>query len=334
MNMFRAVMKALLVIQMVAVVGLQQAAAAEVEWRFASKLPPDSPEGRTHQYFAEQVAKYSNGRMNITIFPSEQLGKGNAVMEQLQMGAIHLYAEGPQYPQKWVPEIKLTAAAFLFDDRNHWVRFMDSELVKGWYKKAEEKAGVKVLGNPATIWRGPYRVMLSTVPIADLNDVSKLKLRLPADRMQTATWNELGAEVRTIAFTEVYEAMKRGIVNSVNLPISLAEVTKVYEVAKYVTPHKEFYQSISYMMNKRAWDRLPADLQQALLRAHEDLAEYSLKQNQVYAEKGIEIMKKNGVTFGEIDRTPFVDAMRAYYQREQQAGNLPVGFLETVQAAK
>lgn len=334
MNVLRTVFKALLIAQLVSLASIQFANAAAVEWRFASKLPPDSPEGRTHQYFAEQVAKYSHGQMKIKIFPSEQLGKGNAVMEQLQMGAIHLYAEGPQYPQKWVPEIKLTAAAFLFDNRDHWVRFMESEMVKGWYKKAEDQAGIKVLGNPATISRGPYRVMLSTVPITGLNDVGQLKLRLPADRMQTATWNELGAEVRTIAFTEVYEAMKRGIVNSVNLPISLAEVTKVYEVAKYVTPHKEFYQSISYMMNKRAWDRLPEDLQQAMLRAHEDLAEYSLKQNLSFAEKGIKIMKKNGVAFGEIDRAPFIHAMQTYYQREQQAGNLPAEFLKTVQATK
>ncbi|MCG7522832.1 TRAP transporter substrate-binding protein, partial [Ruegeria sp. Ofav3-42] len=295
------------------------AQAADVEWRFASKLSPESAEGQTHQYFADQVEKHSNGKMKITIFPSEQLGKGSAVLEQLQLGAIQIYAEGPQYPQKWVPEIKLTSAAFLFDDRDHWVRFMESDLVKGWYQKAEDEAGIKVLGNPALIARGPYRVMMSTIPVSSLDDVSKLTLRLPNDKAQTAAWAELGAEVRTIAFSEVYEAMKRGIVNSVNVPISLAETTKVYEVAKNVTVHKEFYQSIAYMMNKKAWEELDPELQEAMLKAHADLKDFSYDINLAKAEEGMKIMADNGVTFAEVDRQPFIDVMTAYFQSETEA---------------
>ena len=134
---------------------LNIAFAADVTWRMAHKMPPDSPEGKVFQKFADLVDEYSNGKMMIKMFPNEQLGKTNAVLEQLKMGTVHLYAEGSTYMKKWVKDITWTSAAFMFDDRDHWVRFMNSDLVKGWYQKASEEAGIGVLGDVTAILRGP-----------------------------------------------------------------------------------------------------------------------------------------------------------------------------------
>ena len=92
-------------------------AFADVTWRMAHKMPPDSPEGKVFQKFADLVDEYSSGKMTIKMFPNEQLGKTNAVLEQLKMGTVHLYAEGSTYMKKWVKEITWTSAAFMFDDR-------------------------------------------------------------------------------------------------------------------------------------------------------------------------------------------------------------------------
>ena len=101
----------------------------------AHKMPPDSPEGKVFQKFADLVDEYSNGKMMIKMFPNEQLGKTNAVLEQLKMGTVHLYAEGSTYMKKWVKDITWTSAAFMFDDRDHWVRFMNLDLVKVGIRK-------------------------------------------------------------------------------------------------------------------------------------------------------------------------------------------------------
>ena len=62
---------------------LSMAAAVSAEtWRMASKMPPDSPEGLVFQYFADKVAEHSNGELDVKVFPNEQLGKTDAVMEQ------------------------------------------------------------------------------------------------------------------------------------------------------------------------------------------------------------------------------------------------------------
>ena len=105
------------------------------------------PEGKVFQYFADKVKEHSGGKLEVIVYPNEQLGKTDAVLEQLKLGTVHLYAEGSTYMKKWVPEINWTSAAFMFDDRDHWIRFMETDLVQGWYNKASEEAGISLLGD-------------------------------------------------------------------------------------------------------------------------------------------------------------------------------------------
>jgi TRAP-type C4-dicarboxylate transport system substrate-binding protein len=80
------------------------APAAAQTWRMSTKQPADSPEGKVFQRFADLVDQHSRGKFKIQVYPSEQLGKDDAVLEQLKMGTIHIYAEGASYLQKWVPD--------------------------------------------------------------------------------------------------------------------------------------------------------------------------------------------------------------------------------------
>ena len=83
--------------------------------------------------------------MKLKMYPNEQLGKTNAVMEQLKLGTVHVYAEGSTYMKKWMKDITWMSAAFLFDDREHWVRFMNTDMVEGWFR--EGRGGCR--GHPA-----------------------------------------------------------------------------------------------------------------------------------------------------------------------------------------
>ena len=158
-------------------------------WRFASKMPPTSPEGKVFQKFADEVSRLTNGDLTIRIFPSEQLGKSAAALEQLQRGTIHIYAEGSSWAKKWNKNIDFVNTRFLFKNRHAWVKFAKSPMVQSWFKDAEAKSGVRVLGDLTSILRGPYRVIVSKNPVNDINDFKGLKcvkrdLRLPLKLIQ------------------------------------------------------------------------------------------------------------------------------------------------------
>ena len=130
-------------------------ALAETTWRMATKMPVDSPEGQVFAKFAELTEEYTDGELKIDVFPNEQLGKEDAVLEQLQANIIQVYAEGFGYMKKWEPALAWVAAAFAFDDYDHWQRFMTSETVTGWFDNAAEQSGVRPLGDPTQVLRGP-----------------------------------------------------------------------------------------------------------------------------------------------------------------------------------
>jgi tripartite ATP-independent transporter DctP family solute receptor len=310
------------------------APASAQTWRMSTKQPVDSPEGKVFQRFADLVGQHTNNRLKVQVYPSEQLGKDDAVLEQLHLGTIHLYVEGSTYLQKWVPDAKWINAPFLFDDRDHWVRFTNGAMVQGWLEQSRAKAGVTVLGELGAVVRGPYRVLVTKKPVAGLADIKGLKLRLHPDKLAADVWQHLGAETRVLAWTEVYQSINSGIVQAVNSPIALVESMRFYEVAPHIVRHNEYAQEIAFLMNARAFDGLAPDLKQALLRAHAEVAKFSQEMMGREAVESIARMKAKGVTYNEIDISAFVARMKEFYAEQERSGALPKGYMAAVDAAR
>ena len=320
------------------VAGLAVPVSAEAQtivWRQATEQPPDSLEGRGHQKFAELVKEYSGGKMEIKIFPSEQLGSKDAVIDQLAAGTVHIYNSTAAYLQKWEPAIKFISAPFLFESREHWARFMETDLVKGWIENVEEKGGITLIGNYVSWPRGSYRVMVSKRPIGSLADVEGLKLRMHPDELAVAAWSNLGAEVRVLGWTEVYESLGQGIVEAVNTPAAMVEPMKFYEHARFITRHEEYHQSVGYMANAEAYHGLAPELRDAVDRAHADSGAFEAQLLAENTRKSLDRVLAQGVEYSEgLDRTPFIESMRTFYTAEAADGRLPEGFLEAVEQAR
>ena len=88
------------------------------------------------------------------------------------------------------------------------------------------------------------------------------------------------------------------------------------------------------MVNQAAYEKLPDSLKDAIDRAYATAGEYSHEVMGESADASIARMKEKGVTFVDVDRAPFVQVMSEYYQQKEAAGELPDGFLETVEATR
>lgn len=309
------------------------AAGAET-WRFAHKMPADSPEGKVFQFFADRARELSNGDMDVQVFPSEQLGKEAAILEQLELGTVNLYAEDAFFLQKWVPDIKWVAPPFMFQSREEWVRFTESDLVKGWFKEAEDIAGVRPLGEPMAVVRGPYRTLLSKGPVNTFEDIKGLKLRMYPDQLAIEVWSNLGADLAMLSWSETYQGLQSGLANSVTSPAALIVSTGLYEQAPNITRTNEFWQGLPFMMNAAAFDDLSPENQQALLQAHADAAEYSQSLITESADAMRAAVEAKGVTFTDMPLDPLFAHMADWYAKKDAAGQLPEGLLAAAATAK
>ncbi|MFV0246312.1 MAG: TRAP transporter substrate-binding protein [Qingshengfaniella sp.] len=307
-------------------------ASAEV-WRFAHKMPPDSPEGLVFQYFADRAEELSGGDLTVQVFPSEQLGKENSILEQLELGTVNLYAEDLFFLQKWVPEIKWSAPHFLFQSREAWAEFIASDLVKGWIAKVEDEAGVRPLGEPVAIVRGPYRVLISKEPINSYEDIAGLKLRMYPDELAISVWKHLGADLQMLAWTETYQALQTGVAAAVTSPAALVEAMKFYEQAPYITRTNEFWQGLPLVMNVAAFEDLPEKDQQALLQAQKEAGEYSMQLMTENADAMRAVLEAKGVTFTDMPLEPLFAHMAEWYKDLSAKGELPEGLIEAALGA-
>ncbi len=272
--------------------------------------------------------------MEVKVFPNEQLGKTEAVLEQIQAGTVHLYPEGSSYLAKWVDDVKYSSAPFMFESREHWANFMKSDLFQGWLRDIEGKAGVTILGDPAAYMRGPYRVMVTKKPWSSLEEMQDVKLRMHPNQLAADVWTHLGAEVRTLGWTEVYSSIKQGIVEAVNSPIGLVESMKFYEVAPHIIRHNEYPQGIAFIMNATAYNELPDDLKDAVNRAYAAGGEHSVELSNATLNDQLDRMKAKGVTYSEPDLSDFQRSMSEFYRQREANGELPAGFLEAVESSR
>lgn len=322
------------VLAAIALLAFPVGSAMAETWRMAHKQTAESIEGKMFQAFADKIGEKTGGDIKVEVYPSEQLGKDDAILEQLQLGTVHLYPEGGAYLRKWVPDITFMSAPFLFENREHWSRFMASDLVAGWLQQIENEAGITVIGDQTKMVRGPYRVMVTAKPVAGLDDIEGLKLRMHPNELAAAAWRHLGAEVRTLAWTDVYESIGRGIVEAVNSPIALVESMRFQEVAPNIVRHNEYPQGIAFMANARVWNGLDEETRAQIIEAYNEVADEFAPMTAAIADEAIARMKETGVTYQEIDTAPIVAKMAEFYAEMDGKGELPEGFVSTVRATQ
>jgi tripartite ATP-independent transporter DctP family solute receptor len=312
-------------------VGASSAFAKTYTIRIASKMPPSSPEGEGFQKFADLANKYGGGELKVVVYPSEQLGSTEATLEQLQAGTIDIYVEGGSYLARYVPEMNVESLPFLFKSRDQWVKFLHSPKFEGWLKQVADKANIVEIGSEADFVRGPYRVLVTTKPVHTLADLKGMQLRMPPIDALVGFWKYAGAEPQVLAWTDTYQALSRGTVQGVTSPMALVQSMGFFEPAKYIVKTNEYPQGIAFMTNKKTWDSLPPNLQQALEKAHSEASAYASKLMDESVQKSIKEMEAKGAVYStDFDYQAFHEKALELYKKWEKDGTIPAGIIDYI----
>lgn len=312
--------------------GLSTAAAAET-WRMSTKLPSESFEGQLHEIFAERVSEYTDGEVSIQIYPSEQLGDAQTVLEQVSSGIIDIFTDDVTYLDKFDPSVSWISAPFLFDNREHWACFLKTDYFQSILDGVAERDNITVIGDVGPFTRG-FRVLVAKDEVGGFQDVQNLKLRLWDNQLIVDIWTALGTDPLVMAWTDVYQSLQTGIVEAVTSPASLVESMKFYEPAPHIVRTDEFNQANVYMINKDSWDSISAEAQEGVLRAYYEVSDIAAAGIDAAFEESLEIMEAQGATYGSLDTGPFIEAASSIYRDREANGDMPAGFLAEVDAAR
>lgn len=215
--------------------------------------------------FAENVKAKSNDRIEVEIYPSAQLGTEMQMLESVKMGSLEAAQFGPFEDAS--PELLVFTMPFLFTsmDQVHKVTRSDfaTDLVK-----CTEVNGIKVLAIGDS---GEFRQFSNNVrPITKPADLKGLKIRTPPMDSIIKIMTALGGNPVSIPFSELYMALKTGVADGQENPLTNIESKKLYEVQKYLTMSNYQYHAEMLYTNLDWFNGLDKDLQDILVSCAKD----------------------------------------------------------------
>ena len=239
------------------------AAAQTVKLTLAHGNPPDNPRHVAAVKFADTVKAKTNGRVEIQVAHSAQLGDDAAMVTALRSGTLDFSANSQGAVSSVVPEYAALGMPFLFADVQKAWSVMDGAIGKELADKTAAK-GMVLLG----LWDNGIRQMSNSKrAIKSPADMKGLKMRTPPDAVTVDIMQAMGADAQQIKFSELYVALQQGVVDGQENPLTNIASAKLYEVQKYISLSGHKYESTPFLMSKRTWDRMtPAD-QKAITEA-------------------------------------------------------------------
>jgi TRAP-type transport system periplasmic protein len=205
-------------------------AAPEFSLKYANNLPLTHPMNVRAQEAAERVLKESDGKVEVRIFPNNQLGGDTDMLSQVRSGAVDMFTPGTQVIAPLAPISAITAVGFAFANYEQVWSAVDGKL--GDQIRA---AFAKVwLYTFAKMWDNGFRQTTTSIkPIATPQDLVGLKIRVPVSPMGISMFKLLGASPTSLQFSEVYSALQTHIVDAQENPLAIVETAKLNEVQKY-----------------------------------------------------------------------------------------------------
>jgi len=278
--------------------------AAQVQLTLGHGEPPGNPRHTAALRFAELAKQYSDGRIEVQIAPSAQLGNDAAMVTAVRTGALDMSVNSLGAMSAVVPEYSAWGVPFLFSSSQSALDLLDGPLGQELSTKSENK-GMVILG----YWdNGLRHVTNNKHAVRTVADFKGLKMRTPPDAVLVDTMQALGAQAQQIRYSEVYVAMQQGVVDGQENPLTNIYTAKFYEVQKYLTLTGHVFQMCPLMISKRRWDGLEKADQQALIKAGREATLYQRQVFQALDGGLLDKLKAAGMQVDTVDIKAMAEA--------------------------
>lgn len=239
--------------------------------KFSHVVAPDTPKGKGAAKFEELAELYTNGAVDVEVYPNSQLYKDKEELEALQLGAVQMLAPSlAKFGPLGVQDFEVFDLPFIFPTYDALHAVTKGDVGKMLFGKLADK-GITGLA----YWDNGFKIMSANSPLTTPDDFLGLKMRIQSSKVLEAEMNALGAVPQVMAFSEVYQALQTGVVDGTENPPSNMFTQKMNEVQKHATISNHGYLGYAVIVNKKFWDELPADVRAGLEKAMVEATDYA-----------------------------------------------------------
>lgn len=285
-------------VQTVAVLGLVLGAgataseAAEVTLRYAGTLPTTHHNAEGQYMFANRVKELTGGAVEIEVYPAGQLYKAREIPTAIVSGGADM---GFNLTSVWStdPVSEIMDIPFLFKDHAHAARAWapDGQLFKAFAKEMDSR-GLKTMH--VMFFGSLFDFGNNKRQLKKAGDFDGLKIR-GYGRLAAEGLRALGASPVVMSPGEMYLGIQRGTIDGAITGVTSLESRKIWEVVEYATITGATFGVMAVNISKAKWEALSPEHQQALLKAGQEVFEWSVEESAKRDKSSLNFIMEKGV---------------------------------------
>jgi tripartite ATP-independent transporter DctP family solute receptor len=227
-------------------------ALAQQKLKFAHVYETSEPYHTYAVWAAGEIAKRTNNKYSMDVFPASQLGNETQINQSLSLGTVDLILTGQSFAARTLPALSIGGAPYMFRDFEHWKKYSESpvlaELLDGYFKKGGNR--------PIAAFYYGVRHTTANKAINKPEDMKGLKLRVPDAPLYIMYPKIVGANATPIAFAEVYLALQNKTVDAQENPLPTILAKKFYEVQSHVNLTGHITEMLIAIVGGHVWSKL------------------------------------------------------------------------------
>ncbi|MDR1740262.1 MAG: DctP family TRAP transporter solute-binding subunit [Synergistaceae bacterium] len=289
-----------------ALVGAADAAVIRV----GHVLNPDHPWNVALVGLADDLSKATDGRVELKIFHSSQLGNEKDLIEGLTMGTIDGALVGGSSFQALDPKFGIEELPYAFATNEEAYKAFDGPLGAALFAILADKGVVGL-----SWWENGFRhISNNKHPIEKPADLVGIKIRVTPQKMRLDTFTALGASPMPIPFGELYSALQQGVVDAQENPLAIFVSNAFGEVQKYLSLTGHIWTSAVLCVNSDVWAKVSNSDKEAFLTLAAKWRDAERKMIRDADANLVATIRASGVTVSEVDKKPFRDAVQPVWK--------------------
>ena len=255
------------------------------------------------QEFADRVAERSGGKLRVRLYPSGQLGDDRETVEGLRLRSIDMTVMGCAFIGWYAPEYGMVEAPFVWRDYQHIDRVWHGEIGEELRQTLRERAGLEM----RHLWyRGPRYLTTTSKKIHSPEDLRGLKLRVPELEVFIKSWQTFGANTTPLPFTDMFMALKLGVVEGQENPLATILGNNLHEVQRYIMETRHLIGFYVFCTGPHFDERFTEQERKIILEAAQYATDWHNREVERSEADYRRILTEAGVEFVPVDREAFL----------------------------
>ncbi|WP_118133477.1 TRAP transporter substrate-binding protein [Oceanicella sp. SM1341] len=295
-----------------ALAGLGAGASAQTVLRYGHNNSPDSVVGQQADWLAEEIAKNTNGSVEVEVYPASQLGKLQELAEAVSLGTVALsHNTAGAYSTLYEP-LGALDTPYLYRDVDHLMKVMDVDgpVMTGLNEGLIASAGVRVL---YAFYFGA-RQLTANEAFRSPSELAGEKIRAVPFPIYLTAVEGLGAAPVPVDWSEVPTALATGVVAGQENPVNIILSNKLFDVQSHLMLTGHIASAELVVINEDVWQSLTEEEREGIRAAASTVRDRATAAVRDKEAEQIEELKAAGMTVIGPEEGLDIEAFRASVQ--------------------